>query len=279
MGDGSARTAAVRRRIRRKLDGVRARLGERTIRAIVTNTPIRDNSYEEAACALLEPDRLTLPEIELEDLFVEVPPVTLDLLPRGSWSSPVADMVAMARLVAAIRPRRVLEVGSFRGYTAAAMADHLPAEGELVAVDIDERHGGAYAGTPRAERIDRRVGTVREVLADEPAGSFDVVFVDADHRYDAVADDTDAVLPLVAADGWLVWHDYANWGLFSGGCGVPEFVQDFAATRPAVHLAGTALAVHRPSWADADADQLTRAIDQTAGRDPDELWAGGAARS
>lgn len=240
----------------------------------------RDAWKEYAACLLLEPNRLALPMVDIEDLFAEpIPPVEVRRLPRGSWSSPVVDLVTMTRLVAAVRPKRALEVGSFRGFTAAAMAEHLPPGGSLITVDIEPTHGDVYRNEPVAERIDRRVGTVEETVADEPDGSLDLVFVDADHRREAVESDTENVLRLVADDGWLVWHDYANWGRFSGYCGVPEFLHEFAERHATVHLAGTAIALHRPMWdTESGAAQFTAALEAMQRRSTGEDWTTEVAR-
>lgn len=242
--------------------------------------PLRDPVYEHGLCLLTRPDRLSLPSVELADLFdAPIPPITIEDLPQGRWSSPVADMVAMCRLVAAVQPRHALELGSFRGFTAVAMARHLGDGGRLVTVDIDPAHGSAYVGTPLAGRIDRRVGTLAEATASDAAGTYDLVLIDADHRHDAVRADTEAILPLLAPDGWLLWHDYANWGYYSEACGVPEYLTTLADQIPVVHLAGTALALHRPSWAARDRAQLDAARAAMTARDTDDVWQTGVSRA
>lgn len=208
----------------------------------------RDVWFEHAMCLALRPRRLSLPVVELADLVGTVPPVSIDKMPRGSWSSPVADLVAMARIVAATRPAHAMEIGSFRGYTAAAMAAHLPPGGRLVTVDIAPEHGEAYRDTPLAERIERKIGTAQTQLDGFADKSFDLVFVDADHRYEAARLDTETVRRLVAERGWLLWHDYANWGYFTKANGVPEYLVELSATVPLAHIAGTNIAVHTPYW-------------------------------
>ncbi len=97
-------------------------------------------------------------------------------------------------LVHATGARRVLEVGMFTGYSALAMAEALPAGGEVVACEIDAGVADfarrCFEASPAGERIDVRVGpaleTLRE-LADPGDGAgpaagrrFDLVFIDAD---------------------------------------------------------------------------------------------------
>lgn len=94
-------------------------------------------------------------------------------------------MALLARLMGA---RRCLEVGTFTGYSALAVALALPPDGRLIACDISEEWtdvGRRYwreAGVQ--ERIDLRLGramkTLDELIAGGHAGSFDFAFIDAD---------------------------------------------------------------------------------------------------
>jgi hypothetical protein len=240
---------------------------------------LRDFWFEYALCLMLQPKRLSLPVVELEDIAGPIPGIRIERMPRGLWSSPVVDLITMARVTAAIKPRRALELGSFRGYTAAAIAEHLPQEGLLVTVDVNPQHGDVYQNTPLAARIERRVGTAREVLAADPDGSFDLVFIDADHRYPGVKADTETVLRLVGPRGWLLWHDYANWGYFSGGCGVPEYLSELSETLPVLHLAGTNLAVHSPYWQQPEGRRsYEQALARMSERKSQDPWASEVAR-
>lgn len=100
----------------------------------------------------------------------------------------------MALLVELMGARRCLEVGTFTGYSALAVAQAMPADGRLVACDIDEettavaRRYWQEAGV--ADRIDLRLGTAVEtldsLLSEGSAGTFDFAFIDADKaNYDA----------------------------------------------------------------------------------------------
>ncbi|WP_370695375.1 O-methyltransferase [Patulibacter sp.] len=89
-------------------------------------------------------------------------------------------------LVHAIRARRVLEVGLFTGYSALAMAEALPDDGELVACEVD-----AHAAAVAAECLEASTAGGRVRIEVAPAGetldrladageTFDLVFIDAD---------------------------------------------------------------------------------------------------
>ena len=224
--------------------------------------------------ALLE--RLKLPVINLQVLFDDFDRhvVTLTELPTGPWSSPIADVVMLAKIALCLRPRRILEIGSFRGHTAKILAEHTPPDTRIVAFDRDERHGVAYRNTPLAARIERRVGEVGTAAfaADAPA-TYDLIFIDADHTYEGVKHDTAVLLPLLAAGGMMVWHDYANWGRFSRTNGVPEALQELSARLPVAAVGGSWLAVHSPAWSfGVGAERFMRArqpaLESLPGADP-----------
>ena len=91
-------------------------------------------------------------------------------------------------LVRLLGARRVLEIGTFTGYSTLCMARALPPGGRLVTCDISDRWPAI--GTPYweragvADRIEVRIGDARDtlagMLADGAAGTVDLVFVDAD---------------------------------------------------------------------------------------------------
>src|SRR5262245_43638260 len=113
---------------------------------------------------MLDKNRLKLPVVNLRSLFddVEVRPITLTELPVGPWSSPIADIVMLAKIAVCLCPRRTLEVGSYRGYTTKVLAAHTRADSCIVAFDRDPRHGEAYRDSPLARKIQRRVGDMSE---------------------------------------------------------------------------------------------------------------------
>lgn len=99
----------------------------------------------------------------------------------------------MAMLVRLTGARRILEFGTFTGYSSLAMALALPPGGRIVASDVSEewtaiaREFWTKAGV--ADRISLALKPGREIIADllanGGAASFDMVFVDADkENYD-----------------------------------------------------------------------------------------------
>ncbi len=174
----------------------------------------------------------------------------------------------LLKLVRCAKPKRLMEVGSFRGYTALHFAQHVEPGATIVTVDRYPEHGEAYRQTPEASRIERRVGDMNSALfTGDPLASFDLIFIDADHAYEGVRRDTEVCLPLVSPNGYIVWHDYANWGYFNGYNGVPEYLGELSKTLPLAHVQGSDLAIYSPAWNVAGSpaqSQYQRAIGNAA---------------
>ena len=108
-------------------------------------------------------------------------------------------------LVWAAAPRRVLEVGTFSGHSALAMAAALPDDGRIDACEIDpDRAAFAqryFDRSPHGAKITLHVGPAIETIA-RLEGDFDLVFIDADKE--GYVSYYDAVLPRLAARGLIV---------------------------------------------------------------------------
>jgi caffeoyl-CoA O-methyltransferase len=122
-------------------------------------------------------------------------------------------------LVWASRPRLVLEIGTYSGYSALSMAAALPEGGRIVTCEIAERHAEFarrhIAESPYGDRIEVRLGPALETI-DALDGPFDLVFVDADKT--GYAGYVEAVLPKLAPRG-LIAIDNTLW---SGRVADPE---------------------------------------------------------
>lgn len=217
----------------------------------------------ESALSALDKSRLKLPEISLQRLFPAFvdSPIQFYEVPLGSWSAPIADAAMLLKIIVCTKPKRMMEVGSFRGYTALMMARHMESDARLVTIDRNVEHGEAYRRHPLREKIDRRVGELSsEMLRQDPPGSYDLIFLDAGHHYHEVKHDTELLLPLLSDGGYFVWHDYANWGRFSSKNGVPEYLHELAARLPVAQVSGSGLGIYCPKWALEERDLYQSAM-------------------
>jgi caffeoyl-CoA O-methyltransferase len=113
-------------------------------------------------------------------------------------------------LVHCLSAKRVLEIGTYSGYSALAMAGGLPADGRIDTCEVDEERAEVarryIARSAYADRITVHLGPAIETIA-RLEGEFDFVFIDADKT--GYIDYYEAVLPrisergLIAADNTL----------------------------------------------------------------------------
>ena len=124
------------------------------------------------------------------------------------------ERVALYGLVFGMQPRNCLEIGTFRGGSSAIICGALDDTGfgQLVCVDpqpqIDPELWSQISNRCRMFQ-----GPSPEILGEvarQIKVPFDFALVDANHRYEAVKRDIAAVLPLLAENAYLLFHDANN---------------------------------------------------------------------
>lgn len=82
-----------------------------------------------------------------------------------------------------IRPRYILEIGTYTGYSALCLAEGLATNGTLITLDVNEelesRVRSYFKESGMADRIDYRIGDAARLIPTLP-GNIDLVFIDAD---------------------------------------------------------------------------------------------------
>ena len=109
-------------------------------------------------------------------------------LPNAQMQTDPEELALLTMLVRLIGARRILEVGTFTGYSSTGMALAMPPDGTMVCCDLSAewtqvaRRAWADAGV--ADRIELRLGpaleTLDALLAAGQADSFDLAYIDAD---------------------------------------------------------------------------------------------------
>lgn len=125
------------------------------------------------------------------------------LLPQMLCGNQVGMLLRM--LSKTIEPNRILEIGTFTGYSALCMAEGLKESGNLVSIDINPElkpiQEKYFELGNIASRIETHVGDAMEIIP-KLEGHFELVFIDADkEHYQAYYE---MILPLVPSGGYLV---------------------------------------------------------------------------
>ena len=121
-----------------------------------------------------------------------------------------------------IQPKRILELGTFTGYSALCLAEGLAEDGRLITIEHNDEMEDSIrrnlALSPLGEKIELVIGDAKETmrrLGDKARGEeargerqeakgsgFDLVFIDADKK--EYCDYLDLVLPLMREGGWIL---------------------------------------------------------------------------
>jgi predicted O-methyltransferase YrrM len=150
------------------------------------------------------------------------------VMPQAGMQIAVEQGAFLAMLVKLLDARRVLEVGTFTGYSSTAMALALPSDGRIVCCDVSKEFTDvarrAWAAAGIEDRVELRLApaleTLEALLAADGAGSFDLAFIDADKtNYRGYVE---AALLLVRSGGVIAIDNV----LWSGRVIDPEVVDE-----------------------------------------------------
>lgn len=205
---------------------------------------------------------------ELNNISINMLPPQLkgkinDDLERAAAS--VLERVVLGALIKKQKPKKVFEIGTFRGFTCLALAENAPENTEiytldlppeLSAKDIAEKYyqSSSNSGFHQMDKadIERSVGVLIPLykgknkitqLYDDSSkmdfspfkGEIDFFFVDGCHAYDMAKKDTLTAWSCLSKGGMIVWHDY-TWE------SVRKAIKDSNLGTPVTYIKETSLA-------------------------------------
>ena len=104
-----------------------------------------------------------------------------------------------------IRPKRILELGTFTGYSALCLAEGLAEGGKVITIEhndeLEETIRRNFSRSPLGDRVELLIGDCELVIGDLK-GLFELVFIDADKREYSTY--LDLVYPLVPVGGFIL---------------------------------------------------------------------------
>ena len=167
--------------------------------------------------------RIIVPRVEDYALAHSTPPdsvlrelrvATADLGSHAGMQISPLQGAFMSVLTSALQPKLAVEIGTFTGYSALAVARAMPAGGRLICCDVSEewtdiaRQAWAEAGL--ADRIELRIGPAIDTLRSFPRDmSIDLAFIDADKP--GYIGYYEELVPRLAPHG-LILVDNVLWG-------------------------------------------------------------------
>ncbi len=110
-----------------------------------------------------------------------------------------------------LRPKVILEIGTYTGYSGICLARGLRPEGKLITLDINDELEpmvrGFFQESGLSSQIDYRLGNAREIIP-TLEGPFDLVFIDADKFY--YSEYFDLIIDRVPSGG-IILADNVLW--------------------------------------------------------------------
>ncbi len=169
--------------------------------------------------------QLPIPSIYIKDMFPEGAPDPANgvrILPgvNMSGSPNVFDEFLLSALVKRIQPQTIFEIGTFKGGTTWHFYQNAPPDAVIYTMDLPDdevpedstevfrqyQENKRRPFLPKSERI-------RQIKVDSRKwdGKLDrkvqFAFIDGDHSYEVIRNDTEKTLPLLDSYGCICWHD------------------------------------------------------------------------
>ena len=106
------------------------------------------------------------------------------MLPRmisGHFQGRVLSMISKL-----VKPKTILEIGTFTGYSALCLAEGLAEEGQLISIDINEELEvkilSHWSKSRFSKQMSLKIGNALDIIPALDIESFDLVFIDADKK-------------------------------------------------------------------------------------------------
>jgi predicted O-methyltransferase YrrM len=178
-------------------------------------------------------------------------------------NNPVDELAYLALITRVSSPKKIFEIGTYRGRTALNFANNSPEDCVVYTLDLPPEArsdfkaltntddaliirssdtGIDYHGQPAAGKIRQLFGNSMKFDFSPYAGQMDIVFVDGAHHYEAAYTDTQNALKMARPGGWIIWHDFANYGDYND---VTRAVLDLLPGSDVIQIADSELACYR----------------------------------
>jgi predicted O-methyltransferase YrrM len=188
------------------------------------------DSYELTLCRLVASVRCSdIPVIDIKSVLSRlqkasggpIDRVVMNPKLRGVGSGSVGEMAALSALVAAKRPKNILEFGTCDGCSTWHLWANAGPDTIITTIDLPSGVKAAGSTDEGLQGVGKRPflpvdPRVRLVEADsrlwtpEIPGGVDFCFIDAGHSYECVKNDTEKALSVLKHNGVILWHD-ATW--------------------------------------------------------------------
>lgn len=192
----------------------------------MSNVEPNNQAYVDYINTLFAPEDETLTEIRAEMAREDIRPINVSAIGGKTLN-------LLARLIGA---KRILEIGTLGGYSAAWLARALPADGQLISLELEPHHAEVsrrnLGRAGLADKVDVRVGPAATTLQQMQAtgeAPFDLAFIDANK--DGYPKYLELALPLLREGGIILADNTLGRGILDAHAneGIPRYNATVAA--------------------------------------------------
>jgi predicted O-methyltransferase YrrM len=187
-------------------------------------------------------------ELYAAELFENIGDITLPLSISNETSHHAnhMDMMFVVGIAKYRNAKNIFEFGTYLGRTTcglASISDDATVHTLNLPPEADPRYG-PYIGqliknSPHQHQIQQIFCDSRKFLTDSYTKRMDYIFIDADHSYDGVKNDTEKAFEMLAPGGMIIWHDYAP-----KSPGVYQYLYELSKQRSLFRIKKTCLVLH-----------------------------------
>lgn len=193
--------------------------------------------------------RSRIRELTAAEIFPEAPEISVPLAVINDHTGHRnhAEMLYVAAVASACKPRKIFEFGTSVGRTSLALA-RLCREAQVYTLDLPDdgsvylhNHVGIlFRDAPESKRIIQLRCDSSALDTTQYQKQMDFIWIDGNHDYDFVKNDTAKAFEMLTPGGVIMWHDYAPKKLDE----LVRFFVEFTQATPLFWIKSTSLLLH-----------------------------------
>jgi len=182
---------------------------------------------------------------------------------RHQYMVPIFELLFLGAICKYLKPRKIFEIGTFTGSTTLSVALNTSTKTEIFTLDLhpskrtkhkresgivgkypDYQSGELFKNTPLSKKITQLFGNSQTFDFRRFYNNIDLVFIDANHRYSFVKNDTKNAFKILRPGGVIIWDDYI-WDEHAPWCaGVAQHLHELQKSKPIFRIAQTRFAIY-----------------------------------
>lgn len=155
-----------------------------------------DSKIDDYARSFTTPETEVMQELNRDTFLNKLQPRMLSGHMQGAFLKMISHM---------IQPKRILEIGTYTGYSAIALSSGLQEDGKLITLEFNEEHEtmakSYFKKAGIEDKIEMHLGKAADIIPTLDQ-SFDLVFIDADKNNYSLY--YDLVFDSVPVGGWII---------------------------------------------------------------------------